>query len=210
MTLRFEDDKIFKGLDIPASLAARLTAIRKRLREKYDIDYVEVDGIDKDNECILFNIDCDPWKEYLWESKYMEFSPEMEKEKSLATIKPNDTRLFWFFDEDLNVESKGIKIPINEHTALRASILGEMRQHGYAVMFGSGETGHKIQFCITFNHNRSIASLSSAVFFELMRDLKSAEKLLTPFLEFFKEHGYLREGPLLEKKLRDHPFSINF
>lgn len=207
MSLKYEESKMFQGFNAPASLEGRLTAIRKRLKEKYDIDHVEIDGVDKDKECIVFNIGSSTWEDYLWKTKYIFLWSEVDKEISLSSLNGDENRLL--FPQEI-LTSQEVVLDLFDHTALRASIMGKYRSNAYAIMFSNKETGQRIQFCISFENNRPITNLSRNAFFELMNDLKSAEHILKPFVEYFAEHGNIQDSLSLDAKVRENPFHLRF
>lgn len=209
MSGKFEDDEIFTGSEIPTSLAERLAAIRKRLKEKYNVNYMEVNGVDKDKKCILFNIDNKVWNDYLWKSKYIHLWPEMDKDDAFASL-DKGKNILRYYDEGWTSQSRQVKISTDYHAELRANIIGEYHRNVYGIMFHNERTGNKVQFYITFYNHQPIGSLSKDVFLQLMNDLKSAEEILEPYVEYFKAHGNLQESPALSRAVKEHSFFLKF
>lgn len=204
---KFKANEIFDGLETPASYEARLEAIRNRLREKYNIEDVQVDAIDKDSKCYFFNITSRDYINHILKTKYMYSWSEIDKDASLSALKEGHSYLR--LPHEILACQKVDKDP-HEHYVVKSNIVGKYRDNEYTVMFNSNTTGHKIQFIITFSENKSIVNLSKSVFYQLMNDLKSAEDILKPFLEHFVEYGNLKESPLLHKKIQENPFHLSF
>jgi hypothetical protein len=178
---QFEEKKIFKGLKTSVKLEKELEKIRGFLFKKYDIDYVSADAIDETSQYFMVNFNHDKWQDYTIASGLIYTWPEISRSSIFSKL-PADSGAVEFFT--------AWEQEVPEVNALRASVTGELKT-AFAIMFNNNK-GNKIQFSLTMrNGYESIASMSYVVYQELLKDLKSFENILDPFMDDFKRNGRL-------------------
>jgi hypothetical protein len=181
---QFDINKVFRGIKNNYLLEETLERIRKFLLDKYHIDYVEVNIIDEKSEYLMLNNGNDKWHEYLWgESQLIYTWYEMSRSCKLATLENKQMAI-----ELCDVCEKVLP----EYMGLRASIVGELKT-AFGVMLHN-DRGNKIQFCMTFKNGQgSVGSMNYTTYICLLKDLKSFQNILDPFMDEFKNASKLND-----------------
>jgi hypothetical protein len=179
--LVFEYKNIYNKLHGSSLMDKQLEFVRKAMKEKYDIDYVGIQMIDNTSGYILSNMNHDTWHTYIWLNNSLATCPVIER---FVNLKSKENGLILFAELE---SSRDINI--------RADIIGDFKK-GVEVMFSNGN--NKILFSITFAKNKSITSLNFKTYNSLIKDLKSIETFLDPFMDYFKLTGNIDNSPQLE------------
>jgi hypothetical protein len=176
-------------------LDKQLEYIKNYLKEKYDIDSMSINWIDKTNTYLFSNVHYDVWHEYAW----MDDINIMSKGLNNLTLLPTGGSGVNFLPEFRD----------NKNIDIRAAVIGEFKQ-GLEIIFTNEATGNKIQFSIGFPNNKSIISVSAKNYFSILQTLKKIEDFLDPFMECFQKEGNIQDTLELEKILKLRPLKLIF
>jgi len=198
MLFTFEKTKIFntfKGLPI---LDSRIEKLTDFLRKKYNIDYLAVQGIDKDLECFYTVRGDGRLHEFATRNKFVYHCKAVQK---LINLNTNENCVMFF--------STYANTKIGQSLEIRAEIIG-VKKNGFSVLLQSPETQHRVMFCMTFADNITIDQLDRKVFFKLANHLQKATVILDPFLLWFRNIGNLIYTPSMEKQMNKNDFFLPF
>ena len=198
MLFTFEKIKIFntfKGLPL---LDGRIEKLAEFLKIKYNIDYLGVQGIDKDFECLYTVRGDSKLHEFATKHKFVYHCKAVQK---LINLNQNENCVMFF--------STYANSKIKQQLEIRAEIIG-IKKNGFSVLLQSPETKNKVMFCITFADNMTIDQLDRKVFFKLVNHLQKATVILDPFLLWFRNIGNLIYTPAMEKSINKTEFFLPF
>jgi hypothetical protein len=197
--IQFDNDKVFRKLHTSTLMDKILENIRRKLMEKYLIDYVGFMVISSDQKYILDNMGQDIWHEYNWNTKCILLCPHIPK----GTLMHSGEEGIVFFPNVIT-NFRGIQ---SDFVQLRASIIGEVK-YGFIAMLHNDDNGNKVLLSLTFANGHSLSTLDYKTYKSFIKDLKQAVHLMDPFLEYFMLTGQINDSPQLEKIMTNYSKSL--
>jgi hypothetical protein len=174
------------------SIEYRIEKLKNILKEKYHIDYLGVNVLNKDSTFLFSRLGKDEWHETCWKEGFVAQCPTLQKLSSLE----RDENGIMFFNTYLK---KNI-------IDIRGEVFGE-KKAGFSILLQNNENYARILFCITFTNDICLTTMNKKILFNLINDLYKATNILDPVLHHFNTIGNLNDISFINKKM--YNFTLN-